>query len=508
MDGQKYYYGQDLPDSLVHECLEANSYGDGILLKAILADKKGSRVLYDVGRKKFLVFEDGAHHYKIDNKNLILAWVEKVCMRYAAYSNAIQEQVSKAQAEKQTDRANYLAKIQQKIHRRIERLRGDRGRKACVDFLRTTEDNNSICVQSSEMDADPWLLAGPNGVLDLRTAEVRPGSPKDKCLKATPIPLPKDPLTETSPTLESFLWESLENQAKIDFLRRLFGYSLTGLIEEHIILILSSLNGGTGKTTLMELVSKAMGELCSSIRAELLLDPGRAQSSSAPTSDIMDLQGKRLVYASESDEARRFSPSRVKWLTGGDSLVGRRAHSPDEERFVPSHKLVLITNNEPHAPADDHAFWRRVLKVDFPYSFVDNPREGFEKKRDKLLQHKLQKELTGVLAWMIRGNIDWQHQGLNPPSEVKMAVEDYRRSEDLIQDWIDENCITETDPDQAHKLSETSNNLYKDFSNWFQEHHGKRVPSLQWFGRRMSKKFKKDKSRGSNTYFGVQLVSS
>ena len=62
--------------------------------------------------------------------------------------------------------------------------------------------------------------------------------------------------------------------------------------------------------------------------------------------------------------------SRVKWLTGNDTITGRNPHDRYEVSFKPSHTLFLLTNHKPHAPADDFAFWERMIL--FP-----SKKEGF-----------------------------------------------------------------------------------------------------------------------------------
>ncbi|MCA1794616.1 MAG: hypothetical protein LC660_12250, partial [Desulfobacteraceae bacterium] len=112
-----------------------------------------------------------------------------------------------------------------------------------------------------------------------------------------------------------------------------------------------------------------------------------------------------------------------------------------------------------------------------------------------------------IMAWMVRGNIMWQREGLKPPPQVREAVEDYRRSEDTIQDFLDECCDITDDPEKAKIMTETSTNIYNEFKSWWEDYHSKRPPSIQWFGRRMSKKFKKEKRKegGVIFYYGVQL---
>ncbi len=103
--------------------------------------------------------------------------------------------------------------------------------------------------------------------------------------------------------------------------------------------------------------------------------------------------------------------------------------------FAPAHLLLLITNNKPHAPADDYALWQRLLLVPFTQKFVANPQGENEHPCDIHLKEKLETEAPGILAWLVRGYIEWKRDGLKPPTAVVAATEEYQRDEDTLADF-------------------------------------------------------------------------
>jgi len=215
----------------------------------------------------------------------------------------------------------------------------------------------------------------------------------------------------------------------------------------------------------------------------------------------MALRGLRIAFASENDEGRRFSPSRVKWLSGGDTLVGRSPHDRYETHFTPTHTLILLTNHKPHAPADDFAFWERVHLIPFDLSFVNRkPVADNERPADKHLPEKLRAEASGILAWMVRGCLAWQDKGLDPPRIVRDATADYRREEDILGDFIDECCFL--DPSAEIQSSK----LYTAFCDWWEQNVSKKTLSQKKFGKMMTKRFKREK-KGTYKYFGLDLTS-
>lgn len=76
---------------------------------------------------------------------------------------------------------------------------------------------------------------------------------------------------------------------------------------------------------------------------------------------------------------------------------------------------MLVTNHKPHANADDYALWKRLILIPFTQAFVDSPRAAHEHQRDAKLAETLRGEASGILAWLVRGCLEWQRDGLKPP---------------------------------------------------------------------------------------------
>src|SRR6185437_7400984 len=115
------------------------------------------------------------------------------------------------------------------------------------------------------------------------------------------------------------------------------------------------------------------------------------------------------------EEGRRWAESRIKQLTGGDQVKARFMRQ-DFFRYTPQFKLVIAGNHKPGLRSVDEAIRRRVNLV--PFAVTIPPEE-----RDISFNERLEPELPGVLAWMVRGCIAWQGQRLNPPELVTAATQ-------------------------------------------------------------------------------------
>ena len=348
-------------------------------------------------------------------------------------------------------------------------------------------------------DSDPWLLGLANGVMDLRTGELRPGRPEDFIRTASPVEWKG--LEALAPAWEKFL-ESVfaGNFDLIFYLQRLFGYALTGLTLEHILLVLWGELGRNGKSTLLEVLGAVLGRLAGPIEAEMLLESGRVRSSAGPSPDMLSLRGKRLVWASESDEGRKLNAGRIKSLTGGDTLTARGMYAKWPEEFQPSHLLCLLTNHRPRVDADDFALWQRLRLIPFNVRFVDNPEEGKnEARKDPDLKAKLLAEAPGILAWLVQGCLEWQlHRLGEPPAAVVAATSEYQEAEDLLNPFIQPECLT------GPGMQVQVGHLYEKYKAWALT-GGLHPLSLPRFSEKMGRKFECMESRGRKFFIGLGL---
>jgi len=472
--------GDGISDRFVLDCLRANALGDGVLYTRLFRD----RFLYVNNNDTWLNWS--GHHWDRDINNQALIAVESVAQRYMETAKEIDPD-----DQKETIKA---------LHRRATRLRGKVGRSACLEFSRTNTD--SLAITGDELDCQPWLLPCKNGVIDLRTGKLERGRPGDYLMKACDTEY--HGLDADAPPWDNFLLEVWENNTELyKFAGRMLGCALVGRVCEHVFPVLTG-EGRNGKTVLIETLKYVLGDLAGPIQSAMLLDQGRVKNSAGPSPDIMTLKGLRLAFASETDEGCRISPSRVKWLTGGDTLVGREPNAKHEVFFAPTHTLFLLTNHIPHAPSDDYAFWKRILVVPFRLSFVADPQAEFERKEDLYLSEKLKAYAPGILSWLVRGCIEWQRDGLRPPKIVTDATLERKRAEDLIQDFLDDCCFVGDD------YSVRATHLYDAFKEWYENNVSKRnPPSQKRFGTAMGKRgfFSDKRDGGYYTYYGIQLKS-
>jgi putative DNA primase/helicase len=318
-----------------------------------------------------------------------------------------------------------------------------------------------LAVGMAELDIDPWVLNCQNGTLDLHTGNLRSHNPADLITRLAPVEY--DPHAEC-PRFKQFLKETLD-EAVISFIKRYAGYTLTGITRERLFAILYGF-GKNGKTTLVELLQDVMGDYATNTDTETIL----AKKYQGVGNDVAALKGARFVSAAEVEKGRRLAESKVKQLTGSDTVTARFLFG-EPFNFRPVFKLWLSTNNKPVVQGTDDAIWDRIRLIPFTRRF-----EG--SKADPKLPEKLREELPGILVWMIEGCLEWQEHGLEEPESVKAATDQYRQEMDTLAAFLEDRCVL------RDHLVAPATPLYKQYRLWCDD-AGEKPETQKMFGMRL-----------------------
>jgi len=486
--------GDNIDSRFVRSCLYNNARGDGILFSAIHRD----RFLHVKTTGQWLAW--GGQHWINDKADLCQDAVEQVASKYYELAHDLKTQADAATEAGKVDEAK-RCKAERKLYlRRVDRLRDHPGAKSCMEWAHKI-GARSLAIIGEEIDQRPMLLACKNGVIDLNTGKRLDGRPSDYLVKA--IPVEWQGLDAPRPEWDRFISEiHLDDQEMVSFIRRLFGYAVTGLISEHHLACFIG-EGRNGKGTMFETLKAIMGELSWAVQPELILEQKNTRASAGPSPDLVSLQGRRLVIASETDEGRRISGAKVKSLTGADTINARAPHDRFEINFTPTHKLFLYTNHTPHGLTKDYALEKRLLFINYPLKFIDNPTTENERQRDPALPAKLMAEAPGILAWLVQGCLEWQEHGLAPPDKIRADVEALRKKEDTFLQFFTDRMLVDKDSSCLFK------DIYTKFQAWYVEEideNTRYIPSkIKISGWLEKRGYEKAKPGGHATFYGVGL---
>jgi len=119
-------------------------------------------------------------------------------------------------------------------------------------------------------------------------------------------------------------------------------------------------------------------------------------------------------------------------------------------------------------------------------------------KRDTDLPNKLHAELPGILNFALKGCLDWQKDGLQPPPEVTDAVKEYRADMDVLGQWIDVCC----DIGKDKKVGASA--AYNNYKFW-SFGNGLNTMSANTFGRRLKERYERQSTNTGRVYIGLEL---
>jgi putative DNA primase/helicase len=297
------------------------------------------------------------------------------------------------------------------------------------DFVHLARVNPAVLLSVDKLDADPFVVGGRNWVIDLRTGASRAYTREDFLTRTLACDV--DP-NATCPRWEQFMVEVFPDEDVRHFVHKAVGYSLTGNMREHVFFFLYG-GGRNGKSVFVKTLEKyVLGKL--SVRAGKGITTA-SENGKYPEREVAELAGARMILTSETEIGQKLNENVIKDLSGGDNMRGRHLYEGGFD-FAPVGKLWIMGNHKPTIRGTDYGLWRRVRLIPFVQKFEGD-------KDDRQLEDKLAVEASGILNWCVRGCLLWQKEGLEMPDAIRAAVDEYKRDEDRLADFL-EDCVSES----------------------------------------------------------------
>lgn len=360
-------------------------------------------------------------------------------------------------------------------------------RSKLTSMLSIAQDLKPIADTGERWDTNPYLFATINTVIDLRTGKPIAGNQDDNITMVSPV--------EYNPEATCPRWLKFQSEIHpdlpelVEWKQKYFGYCLTGLTKEQILAMAYG-NGANGKTVEQNTLEYILGDYAYNAPFTMF----ELNERSSIPNDIAALNGKRFVTSRETTEGSRFNEGRIKALTGGDSITARFLHG-EFFTFTPTAKYMLAVNSKPRVHDQSYGFWRRVKLIPYNQCFSAD-------KADKNLTEALKAETSGILNWLIEGSIKAQKEGLEPTPEcITIATHEYETESDPLSDFLTEKCVINS------QAKVQSIKLYKAYTDYCHEQgmRDKEFLSVNAFGRRMAKNYKKMHDRAGTFYHGLAL---
>ena len=433
----------------------------------LLASLWGDRLRFDHRRKRFLVFAD--HRWREDSDGEPTRMALATAREWLRIAADVEDKG-----------------VKDAIVKHAKQSESNRAIDAMLKLVRALPP---VADGGDDWDEDSYLLCFTNGVVELRSGKLRDGRPEDRISLSTGAAYDPD---ADCPRFLQFLDEVFEgDQEVIDYVQRDWGYSATGLTVEQKLNVLYG-EGSNGKSALLETMRAAFGEYA--VNLPFTTFEHRRYASDL-TPDLALLPGKRVVTSAETNDGNRLAEARVKALTGGDAVYANPKHNKPFQ-FTMHAKINLAVNYLPQVNDLTESMWRRLHVLPFRRTFT-----GAE--IDRHLLTKLRAELPGILAWVVRGAVDYLRRGLQAPPEVRRIANEWRADSDPLDDFLAERLVTD-----GH-LAVRASELFKEYRDWADENAlstEDRLSSTK-FGRLAKRRFERREDKTGRYYVGVGLRS-
>ncbi|MGV9349427.1 DNA primase family protein [Streptomyces spiralis] len=308
-----------------------------------------------------------------------------------------------------------------------------------------------MVLSAALLDADPYELCTPDGIVDLRSGLVKTPDPnKDFHSRSTSVGPQYGPTPRWDRFLKDTFGDDGEGIEMISYLQLLLGYSVTGDVGGQVLPFLFG-SGKNGKSVLLDMLMKLLGGYADAAPPGFLM----ARPYEGHPTDLAELHGRRVVVCSEVKPGDKFDEARVKLLTGGDRIKARRMRQ-DFFSFQPTHKLWLLGNHRPEVDTGGFAFWRRMRLIPFERVVPD------DRKIDNLADILVTEEGSGILGWLIDGARRYLagDRDLTGPQRVRIATIAYAETEDHTGRFYEECCTLRPE------LRAEQTALYTAYKSW------------------------------------------
>lgn len=369
------------------------------------ADKYRDLVRYEVDTQEWRIWS--GRHWEADKTRQIERLAQEVAADIDREAALISDQKTKNRVRNWAKRS------------------GDRARLTAMVNLAGSDE--TIVCRSTDFDNVPGLLPVLNGVIDLKTGELLE---HDRARLITRLVRFNFVPGKYGPKFEAVLDRALPERSVQTFLQRLLGHALHGDPVEQVFAVVQG-RGANSKSLLFDTFGEVVKEWVIKTPTSTFLDKDNEPNT---RSDLVRLQGSRIVIGSEVKSRRKLDAPVIKAMTGDREMTARTLYKP-EETFRRSFVPFMITNPLPGADEADNALWRRLVLIPFDNVIPE------EEQDPHLLETLVREEAEAVLAWLVQGAIDYAQHGLEMPEVLQTRTAEWRRRVGSTERYLLEECV-------------------------------------------------------------------
>ena len=317
--------------------------------------------------------------------------------------------------------------------------------------LRMASSKDAIIKECAEMfydskffdriDDNKKIIVFENGVYDLETMMFRDGIPDDYATFTTGYDFVLEDNYEIQQEIMNFMLMISENEGCTEYLLKVCAYMLTGEKFMELLWFFCG-KGRNGKGTLCTLLDKTFGQYY--YEPDVSIVTTTKKNSSGPNPEMAKAKGKRILCASEPDDEdknSKFRVNKLKQLRGNDAIQARALYSNSME-FKPQFGMIFQMNDKPDLSKADDAIAKTLKIINFPWQFVTNPTESYQRQADPSLKFKFtndvnyRQQFMRILIKYYTMYIHGSNKALEDTPEVAAATREYMEDNNPVAVWL------------------------------------------------------------------------
>lgn len=306
------------------------------------------------------------------------------------------------------------------------------------------------------------LVNVSNGVLDVNKKELLEHNPKYNFKYKLKHEFNSDAKAPNFIKYLNFVFN--EDQELIKLVGEIMGYTLLGgPPTAHRAFVLYG-DGRNGKSTLLDVITQLLGEdSVSAVSMKRITEPF----------STVRMDGKLANIVEESPTS--IDAEIFKNITAGGRVAA--AHKGMEEFDLRLNcRLFFACNNFPHFKDGSVAIKDRLIFL--PFNRYIRPEE-----RDPNIGKEIQKEMSGVLNFALKGLERFQLNGFTQPQATKEIINEYLNESDNVRSWFDENIEFKYDLMSESVLTK---DLYYNYKSLCLE-NGQKLVAYNTFSKRLKR---------------------
>jgi len=310
-------------------------------------------------------------------------------------------------------------------------------------------------ISAAVLDTHRHLLGVANGVVDLRTGELRDDARDDFITLRSPYAYKPE---ATAPRWMQFIREvsGLQDGTRRAGLEKYHqiraGYAFSGEVKEQKFFNDFG-RGSNGKNIMLDQYAHTLGPYSYEMPAGSFVKSYNTRDANAPSPVMHGLMHKRFAVASEWEKGKQVDMPLLLRVTGNETLTTRDLHGKNvttpitAKVFFPSNDALETGGGVSEAlKGRAHVVpfskkWNRPDEVDGDPTLPVG---------DKNLKATLRGESEGILAWAVQGAVLYYRQGLTLPGEVADATRSYVKKQNPFAEWFGTVTPLEDDFDRTN----------------------------------------------------------